>query len=102
SLGPVEQTGSALDLAITGDGFFTTRSASDGSTLYTRSGSFSMTESGNIADSAGNRLQVFAVDANGQVTGNAIGDAQVPPVNANGSEFAGVTVTATGIVQASY
>ena len=36
------------------------------------------------------------------LAGNAIGDAQVPPVNANGSEFAGVTVTATGIVQASY
>ena len=62
ALGPVEQTGSALDLAITGDGFFTTRSASDGSTLYTRAGSFTMTESGNIADSAGNRLQVFAVE----------------------------------------
>ena len=29
SLGPIEQTGSALDLAITGDGFFTTRFAID-------------------------------------------------------------------------
>ena len=61
-----------------------------------------MTESGNIADSAGNRLQVFAVDANGQVTGNAVSDAQVPPTNAAGSEFAGVTITSTGLVQASY
>lgn len=102
ALGPVEQTGSALDLAITGDGFFTTRSAVDGTTLYTRAGSFSMSDTGHITDSAGNRLQVFSVDGNGQVTGNGISDAQVPAVNAAGSEFAGVTITETGLVQASY
>ncbi|MFT6608798.1 MAG: flagellar hook protein FlgE, partial [Qipengyuania sp.] len=102
SLGPVEQTGSALDLALTGDGFFTMRSPADGSTLYTRAGSFTMTETGHIADSAGNRLQLFAVDANGAVTGNAISDAAVPQTNAAGAEFAGVTISSTGVVQASY
>ena len=29
AIGPIEQTGSALDLAITGDGFFTTKSGAD-------------------------------------------------------------------------
>ena len=36
--GPVEQTGNALDLVVNGDGFFTTRSALTGDTLYTRNG----------------------------------------------------------------
>ena len=102
ALGPIEQTGSALDLAITGDGFFAKRSPVDGQTLYTRSGSFTMTGTGDIADSEGNRLQLFPVDANGQVTSNTLGDAQIPAANAAGSELAGVTITAEGVVQASY
>ena len=64
SLGPIEQTGSALDMAITGDGFFTMR-GENGGTLYTRAGSFTINESGGIVDNDGNRLQAYAVDANG-------------------------------------
>ncbi|MDP4538569.1 flagellar hook-basal body complex protein [Qipengyuania sp. DY56-A-20] len=102
SLGPVEQTGSALDLAITGDGFFTTRSAIDGSTLYTRAGSFTLSGAGNIVDSSGNRLQLFPVDANGQITGNTLSDANLPTQNAAGAEFVGVTIDEVGVVSASY
>jgi flagellar hook protein FlgE len=102
SLGPIEQTGSALDVAITGDGFFTTRSPTSGSTLYTRAGAFSIDGSGNIADADGNRLQVFPVDAAGQITGNTLSDAQIPPTNAAGAEFAGVTIDNNGLVSASY
>ena len=102
ALGPVEQTGSALDLAITGDGFFTTRSATDGSTLYTRAGSFTLNGNGNIVSNSGNRLQLFPVDANGQVTGNTLADANLPPQNAAGSEFVGVTIDDVGVVSASY
>lgn len=102
SLGPVEQTGSALDLAITGDGFFTTRSASDGSTLYTRAGSFTLGPAGNIIDNGGNRLQVFPVDVNGQVTGNTLSDANLPAQNAAGADFVGVTINEVGLVSASY
>jgi flagellar hook protein FlgE len=40
SLGPIAQTGSALDLTINGDGFFTTKAPSSGNTIYTRAGSF--------------------------------------------------------------
>ncbi|GMM93540.1 flagellar hook-basal body protein [Qipengyuania sp. MTN3-11] len=102
SLGPVEQTGSALDLAITGDGFFTTRSPIDGVTRYTRAGSFQLSETGNIVDNSGNSLQLFPVDASGRVTGNRLGNATVPTQNAAGSEFIGVTISETGVVNASY
>jgi flagellar hook protein FlgE len=102
ALGPVEQTGSALDLALTGDGFFTTRSSGDGATLYTRSGSFAITGSGHIADSKGNRLQLFPTDASGTVTSNALIDAVIPAANAAGAEFAGVTVSTEGTVNVSY
>ena len=102
SLGPVEQTGSALDLAITGDGFFTTRSPIDNTTQYTRAGSFSLNGQGEIVDSSNNRLQLFPTDANGTVTGNTLQDAVLPPRNAAGSDFVGVTVNEVGIVSASY
>ena len=102
ALGPVEQTGSALDLAITGDGFFTTRSATDGSTMYTRAGSFTLNGAGKIADNSGNTLQVFPVDNNGQVTGNTLMDATLPAQNGAGANFVGVTINELGVVSASY
>ena len=102
SLGPIEQTGSALDMAVNGDGFFTTRAALTGKTLFTRNGSFTIDELGYIQDGAQNRLQVLTVDANGAATSTTPIDAQVPATNAAGSEFAGVTVNTDGSVVASY
>ena len=102
SLGPIEQTGSALDVAITGDGFFTTRSAISGMTSYTRAGSFALQGDGRIADSDGNVLQVFAVNPGGTINTGSMGDATIAPANANGAEFAGVSIGANGLVSASY
>lgn len=102
SLGPIEQTGSALDMAITGDGFFATRAADTGRTIYTRNGSFGMDEGGFITDGGVNRLQVFPTDAAGAVTSNTPVDAQIAPVNAAGAEFVGVVVGSDGMVSASY
>ncbi|WP_374408657.1 flagellar hook-basal body protein [Pelagerythrobacter sp.] len=101
-LGPIEQTGSALDLAITGDGFFTMQAADSGRTVYTRNGALEMDESGYITDGGTNRLQVFPTDADGTVTSATPVDAQIAPVNADGAEFVGVTVGADGTVSASY
>lgn len=98
ALGPIEQTGSALDVAITGDGFFATRSGVSGGTLYTRNGSFTMDEGGFIHDGSGNRLQVFA--GGGAATGPS--DARIPPTNASGAAFAGVTIGRDGAISASY
>lgn len=102
ALGPIEQTGSALDVAITGDGFFTTRSVISGTTAYTRAGSFSLRGDGRIADTDGNVLQAFALNPDGSVNTGSIGDAVIAPVNGAGSEFAGVTIGSDGIISASY
>jgi flagellar hook protein FlgE len=102
SQGAIEQTGSALDVAVNGDGFFTTKSSLTGDTFYTRNGSFSVDGGGFIQDGSDNRLQVFPTDATGNVTGTTLQDAQIPATNAAGAEFAGVTVAENGNVTASY
>ena len=102
SLGPIEQTGSALDLAINGDGFFTTVSAQTGQTLYTRNGSLVMDDAGFIHDGSNNRLQVFPTDAAGVVTSTTPVDAQVPAQNGAGADFAGLTVNEDGNIVATF
>jgi flagellar hook protein FlgE len=101
-VGPIEQTGSALDVAISGEGFFTTVSAISGQTLYTRNGSFSTDENGYITDGADNRLQAYPVDAAGTPTSTTAGDLLVPPTNGAGSDLSGVTIRSDGNVIASY
>lgn len=107
ALGPIEQTGSALDLAINGDGFFTTKNVVTGQTLFTRNGSLTVDGGGHITDGSGNRLQVFPTDAAGTITSTTPGDSVIPATNgndANGNpiEFAGITVGDDGAVTASY
>lgn len=101
SLGPIEQTGSALDIAIGGDGFFTMRSP-DGSTLYTRNGSFGIDGNGYLNDGSDNRLQVFPTDGGGNVTSMTPTDARIPATNAAGAEFAGISIADNGQVVATY
>lgn len=107
SLGPIEQTGSALDLAINGDGFFTTKNVVTQETLFTRNGSLTVDGTGFIGDSSNNRLQIFPTDAAGVITSQTPVDAQIPAsngVDANGDPigFAGITVADDGAVVASY
>lgn len=102
SLGPIEQTGSALDVAITGDGFFAMSSAETGKTIYTRNGSFGIDEDGFVTDGGVNRLQVFPTNASGAVTSTTPADARIAPLNAAGAEFVGVVIGADGKVSASY
>ncbi|HQS70197.1 MAG: flagellar biosynthesis protein FlgE [Novosphingobium sp. 28-62-57] len=107
SLGPVEQTGSALDMAIGGDGFFTTRNVITNQLLYTRNGGMTVDGDGFINDGSNNRLQVFPTDATGAITSNTPTDAQIPASNGvdaagNPIEFAGITVGADGSVIATY
>lgn len=51
--GSFKQTGSVTDMALQGNGFFTLQDA-NGSALYTRNGSFTITKDGHLVDSAGN------------------------------------------------
>lgn len=107
ALGPIEQTGSALDLAINGDGFFTTKNVVTGQTLFTRNGSLTVDSGGHISDGSGNRLQVFPTSATGAITSTTPTDAVIPATNGtdasgNPIEFAGITVGDDGAVTASY
>ncbi|AIT80659.1 flagellar hook-basal body complex protein [Novosphingobium pentaromativorans] len=103
SLGPIDQTGNALDVVINGDGFFTVVSPTSGQTEYTRAGSFSIDGQGFIKNAQGSRVQVFPVDATGTVTSTTtLQDAQLPQTNAAGSIFAGVSIGDRGEVVATY
>jgi flagellar hook protein FlgE len=98
SIGPVEQTGSSLDAAITGDGFFTTKSLS-GETMFTRNGAFDIDQTGNIHDGSGNKLQVFANGAD-PAAGVTV-DAKIAPKNGDAS-FTSLTINEKGLVTATY
>lgn len=100
SIGPISQTGSTLDIAITGDGFFSTVSGTTGETLFTRNGAFTLDEQGFVHDGANNRLQIFAPGADPEVDPPV--DAQIPAANAAGAEYAGLTISTEGEVVASY
>ncbi|MCW1428832.1 flagellar hook protein FlgE [Novosphingobium sp. JCM 18896] len=108
SMGPIEQTGGALDMAINGDGFFTKVNPISGETMYTRSGAFSVDDNGFVKDGAGNRLQIFAADADGKVQLDANGKPVSSPVSLQlpsksaPSPFASAIVTANGSAQVTY
>ena len=65
SQGNISFSSNALDLAITGDGFFPLRSADGLTDTYTRNGSFSLNEQFNVVNSAGQRLMAATVDSTG-------------------------------------
>ena len=66
SQGSVQFTTNALDLAITGNGFFSTVPTLDSSDVsYTRAGQFKLDDSNFIVNSAGNFLLGFPVNADG-------------------------------------
>ena len=74
--GSIQATGNTLDLAITGNGFFMTRSER-GEESYTRNGAFALDPTRYVVDGSGARLQVFPTNADGVVTASGIG-ATVP------------------------
>ncbi|PZU11553.1 flagellar hook protein FlgE [Sphingomonas sp.] len=64
----------ALDLAISGQGFFVTKT--DSQISFTRNGAFSIDENRYLIDSNGSDVQVLPVDTNGSVTATGIASAQ--------------------------
>ena len=68
--GNLKATGSSLDLAVSGDGFFTVKTNGiNASTAYTRNGSFQVDPVSHfVVDAQGSALQVYPVDAEGNVT----------------------------------
>lgn len=102
SLGSIEQTGRSLDVAINGDGFFTTRNTENGEIFFTRNGNFQLDAGGNMIDSSGQSIQVMPTDASGNLTGTTPVDAAIPTTNAAGAGLNNLTIDQNGIVQASY
>jgi flagellar hook protein FlgE len=72
--GNISFTNNALDLAISGGGFF--QLSNQGALEYTRSGAFQVDNEGFIVSNQGARLQGFQVDNLGEVTGQ-LGDIQI-------------------------
>jgi len=69
----------ALDLAISGQGFFVTRTGSQMS--FTRNGAFSIDDERNLVDSNGAMVQVLPVDSSGTLSATGISSAanlQIP------------------------
>lgn len=80
--GAIHNTGNTFDMAIQGDGFFTTKSKTTGETLYTRAGNFTVDSEGYLSTTEGNRVQgrlgdiqlnmddgPFLINPNGELTG---------------------------------
>lgn len=74
--GSLEATGRDLDLAVSGDGFFSTVD-SKGQYVYTRAGSFSLDKDNFIVSNVGNKLQGHGVDADANLELGNIGDLSI-------------------------
>ena len=102
ALGPLEQTGRSLDLAVDGDGFFALADPISGDLSFTRNGNFRLLANGQLQDANGNSLQAFPVDAAGMPTSGTPVNVVVPLTNAAGSTLANVTIDNRGVVNAAY
>lgn len=123
--GTLETTDKTLDLAITGEGFFTVKSPAPSNTVsYTRNGTLGMDKDRNVTDTTGSQLQVFRADANGnpvkldgtamttpdstQLKGLSIpsvkmDDSVNPPVAFSPAvELSSISITTKGVVSATY
>lgn len=76
--GNISFTNNALDLAVSGQGFFVLNDG--GSQVFSRAGNFSVDREGFIVNSANQRLTGLQADTNGNVTG-AVGDLQIDSAN---------------------
>lgn len=83
SQGNLEFTDNALDLAISGEGFFAMAPEVDsGEVIYSRAGEFGVNKDGYIVSNEGWYLRAFPVDSDGQISAtsmNATGPIQLPP-----------------------
>ncbi|TLX20708.1 flagellar hook protein FlgE [Thermomonas fusca] len=88
--GNIDFTGRALDMAISGQGFFTL--SSNGATVYSRAGNFGADREGYVVNPSGHRLQVFQPNAAGGFDTGRMGDLQLPTGDAPPAATGNVTV----------
>ncbi len=90
SQGGIDFTDRGLDLAISGEGFFTMSDA--GSISYTRVGAFGVDRDGYVVNSQNQRLQIFPAASNGSFNTGTLSDLQLsttdsPPQATTLSEY---------------
>lgn len=88
--GTIDGSDSALDMAVSGNGFFQVNSATQ--SFYTRNGEFYMDKDGFVTTSNGLRLQGYP--ATGGTLSPAVGDLQVSTATLPGQATATVTMDA--------
>jgi flagellar hook protein FlgE len=76
SQGDIQTTGNSLDLALSGNGFFTV--SSGGTQQFTRAGSFQTNANGEVVNAAGQNLQVYAPTANGSFNTTSLSNLVIP------------------------
>jgi flagellar hook protein FlgE len=95
SQGSTQNTGRALDLMISGSGFFVTKSTGAGDQVsFTRAGSFTVNSQNNVVDDTGNVLQVLPVDSQGNATTSGLTGLKsllVPPTNGSARATSSIT-----------
>jgi flagellar hook protein FlgE len=99
SQGSTQTTNNALDLMVSGDGYFVTKASGTGAQVsFTRDGAFSVDNNNNVVDSQGNALQVLPVDPQGNVsaTGSAATESlHVPPTNGTPKATSNINLSLT-------
>jgi len=110
--GTIETTDKTLDLAITGEGFFTVKRSADNQVGYTRNGAFSVQEDRYVVDTTGARLQVIPLDpttgaptVTGTLTPASLTDLKIPtnwPDGGTGNQLTSVGVTEEGKITGVY
>ena len=75
SQGGIDFTDRALDLAISGEGFFTIKD--NGVVAYTRAGSFGVDRDGYVVNNQGARMQIFPAANNGTSNTGTLSDLQL-------------------------
>ncbi|MFT5117769.1 MAG: flagellar hook-basal body protein [Kiritimatiellia bacterium] len=89
SQGNISFTENALDLSVSGSGFFVT--SFNGNETYTRSGAFGLDQDGYIVNNANARLQGFSADSSGNISG-LISDIQIQTDNIQPTATTGVEI----------
>jgi flagellar hook protein FlgE len=101
SQGGVDFTDRGLDLAISGEGFFTMRDR--GVVSYSRAGAFGVDRDGFVVNAQNQRLQIFPVAGNGTFNTGTLSDLQLatvdsPPQATTRAEF-GINLPANARVR---
>ncbi|MFT5482477.1 MAG: flagellar hook protein FlgE [Halieaceae bacterium] len=89
--GNIGFTNNALDLAISGNGFF--QLDDDGAALYTRAGNFQVDREGFLVSNGGLKLQGYEISSAGAITGQ-LGDLQLDTALVDPNATAEMSLTA--------